>query len=456
MTGMLSLEQLKKEVKAGSIDTVLACQVDMQGRLMGKRFHGKFFIDSAWEETHSCNYLQATDMEMDTVPGYRATSWAAGYGDYTMKPDMTTLRRVPWLENTALVLCDVLDHHTHDEVPHSPRAVLKKQARALEARGMQAMMASELEFFLFEDSYELAQKLGYRDLTTISAYNEDYHIFQTTKEEEVMRSIRNGLADAGIPVENSKGEADGGQEEINVCYTDALTMADRHSIIKNACKEIAWSKGRALTFLAKWNYDKAGSSCHIHQSLWGKDGRKSMFFDRRGDHGMSSTMRHYLAGLLTHASEITYFLAPYINSYKRFQAGTFAPTKAIWSLDNRTAGYRLCGADTKAVRIECRVGGSDLNPYLAYAALIAAGMDGIDNKLDLEEAFIGDAYEGRRLREIPKTLRDATRALDKSKMLRAAFGDEVVDHYVHAARWEQFEYDRRVTDWEVARGFERA
>jgi len=456
MTGMLSLDQLRKEVEAGTIDTVLACQIDMQGRLMGKRFQAEFFCESAWEETHSCNYLQATDMEMDTVPGYKSTSWEAGYGDYTMKPDLTTLRRIPWLEGTALVLCDVLDHATHAEVAHSPRAVLKKQAARLEAMGMKAFMATELEFYLFDDSFGEAHDKGYRQLRTTSAYNEDYHIFQTTKEEDVMRAIRNGLHGAGVPVENSKGEADAGQEEINVQYTDALSMADRHVIVKNGCKEIAWLKGRALTFMAKWDYDFAGNSSHVHQSLWSADGTTSLFHDPNAEHGMSELMRHYLAGLLMHASEITYFLAPYINSYKRFQAGTFAPTKAIWSLDNRTAGYRLCGAGSKAVRVECRVGGADLNPYLAMAALIAAGLDGIENKLELEAPFVGDAYGGRRLREIPTTLRDATTALTKSKMLRSAMGDEVVDHYVHAAKWEQAELDRRVTDWEIARGFERA
>lgn len=233
-------------------------------------------------------------------------------------------------------------------------------------------------------------------------------------------------------------------------------MADRHAIIKNGCKEIAWSRGKAITFLAKWNYAAAGSSSHIHQSLWSADGKSSKFYDESGKYGMSEMMRHYVAGLLTHASEITYFLAPYINSYKRFMAGTFAPTKAVWSKDNRTAGYRLCGEDTKAIRIECRVGGSDLNPYLAFAALIAAGISGIENKMELEAPFVGDAYGGKDVREIPRTLRDATAALTESKMLRAAFGDEVIEHYARAGRWEQEEYDRRVTDWEVARGFERA
>lgn len=450
-----TFEELTKDVAEGRIDTVLACQVDMQGRLMGKRFHAQFFIDGAYEETHSCNYLLATDMEMETVSGYKSTSWAAGYGDYTMKPDMATLRRIPWLEGTALVLCDVLDHHTHEEVPHSPRAILKKQIKRLEAMGMKAFMASELEFFLFDQTYDHARESGYRDLKLVSGYNEDYHIFQTTKEEDVMRAIRNGLQGADIPVENSKGEASAGQEEINVRYADALTMADRHAIIKNGCKEIAWSKGKAITFLAKWHYNAAGSSSHIHQSLWSLDG-KPLFFDRQAKHGMSETMQHYVAGLLAHASEVTYFLAPYINSYKRFMAGTFAPTKAVWSKDNRTAGYRLCGEDTKAIRIECRVGGSDLNPYLAMAALIAAGIAGIEGKLDLEKPFVGDAYGGKDVREIPGTLRAATDAMRGSKMLREAFGEDVIAHYTRAAEWEQEEYDRRVTDWEVARGFERA
>jgi len=455
MAGKLTLEDLKQRVANGEIDTVLTVQVDMQGRLMGKRMHADFFVDSAWQETHSCNYLQATDMEMETVEGYKSTSWESGYGDYTMKPDLETLRLIPWLEGTALVMCDVLDHHTHEDVPHSPRAVLKKQVARLESLGMRAMMASELEFFLFKNSYEEAQLQGYRNLSPVSAYNEDYHIFQTTKEEDVMRAIRNGLNGADIPVENSKGEADAGQEEINVRYADALTMADRHAIIKNGCKEIAWSKGKALSFMAKWSYDHAGSSSHIHQSLWSLEG-EPLFFDQGSEHGMSGLMRHYLAGLLSHASEITYFLAPYINSYKRFMEGTFAPTKAIWSMDNRTAGYRICGSDTRAVRIECRVGGADLNPYLAMAALLAAGMDGIENKRELEAPFVGDAYGGRDVREIPSTLRDATRELDGSTMLREAFGDEVIDHYVHAANWEQYESDRRVSDFEVARGFERA
>ena len=455
MAGKLTLDELSQAVTDGEIDTVIAAQTDMQGRLMGKRFQAEFFVDSAWRETHSCNYLLATDMEMVPVDGYKSTSWEAGYGDYMMKPDLSTLRRIPWLDGTALVLCDTLDHHGHEDVPHSPRAILKKQIARLHEMGMKAKMASELEFFLFRDSYEEAREKGHRGLSPISAYNEDYHIFQTTKEEDVMRAIRNGLQGADVPVENSKGEASAGQEEINVRYGDALTMADRHVIIKNGCKEIAWSKGRSISFMAKWSYDAAGSSSHIHQSLWSL-GDEPLFFDAKKKYGMSETMRHYLAGILLHAGEITFFLAPTINSYKRFMAGTFAPTKAVWSRDNRTVGYRICGADSEAVRVECRVGGADLNPYLAMAALIAAGIDGIENKRKLEGEFSGDAYGGKGVREIPSTLRAATDEMNGSKMLRAAMGDDVIDHYVHAAKWEQFEYDRRVTDWEVTRGFERA
>jgi glutamine synthetase len=320
---------------------------------------------------------------------------------------------------------------------------------------MSAFFASELEFYLFDETYETAADKKYDGLKTAGRYIEDYHILQTTKEEGVMRAIRTGLQGAGIPVENSKGEWGPGQEEINVRYSDALTMADRHVILKNAVKEIALLQSKAVTFMAKWRFDLAGSSSHIHSSLWDAAGKKCLFQDEKGEHGMSRLMQHYVAGQLAYAREITWFLAPYVNSYKRFQAGTFAPTRAIWSMDNRTAGYRLCGAHSRAIRIECRIGGADLNPYLAYSALLAAGLAGIEEKLELEAPFVGDAYQDKRLREVPKTLREATALMDKSKMLRAAFGDEVIDHYVHTAEWEQFEYDRRITDWELKRGFER-
>ena len=450
----LSFDELKTQVADGRIDTVIAAFPDMQGRLMGKRFHAQFFVDSAWEETHCCNYLVATDLEMVTVEGYASTSWESGYGDYIMRPDMDTLRVTPWLDGTAMVLCDLLDHHTHDLVPHAPRTVLKKQLARLADYGLKTASATELEFFVFRESFDAMRDKGYRDMTPISAYNEDYHIFQTTKEEGLMRQIRNGLFAAGVAVENTKGEADAGQAEINIHYADALSMADTHVLVKNAVKEIAFLNDRAITFLAKWHHDAAGSSSHIHQSLWTEDG-KPAFFDESAPHGMSELMQHYLAGLLAHASEVTYFLAPYINSYKRFAKGTFAPTKAIWSVDNRTAGYRVVAPDTKGVRVECRVGGSDLNPYLALAAQLAAGLAGIDAKQKLEPEFSGDAYNAESARSIPETLREATVALDESRMLRAAMGDDVIDHYVRAARWEQEDFDRKVTDYEVARGFER-
>ncbi|CAN5472763.1 glutamine synthetase family protein [soil metagenome] len=455
-SGQLTFAQLKSETNAGNIDTVIAAFPDMQGRLIGKRFHAQFFVDGAYEETHGCNYLLAVDIDMEPVPGYKAASWQKGYGDFVIKPDLATIRLTPWLEKSALVLCDVLDHHTHELVPHAPRTILKTQLARLSAKKMKAYMASELEFFLFDESYESANQKSYANLKTAGYYIEDYHILQTTKEEGVMRAIRNGLHGAGIPVENSKGEWGPGQEEINVKYAEALDMADRHVVMKNGCKEIAWSLGKAVCFMAKWNYGLAGNSSHIHQSLWSANGRTSLFYDKKGEHGMSALMKQYLAGQLAHASELTYFLCPYINSYKRFMAGTFAPTRAVWSFDNRTAGYRLCGADTKAVRVECRVGGADLNPYLAFAALIAAGLDGIEKKMELEPVFAGDAYDtSHKLREIPKTLRDATELLDKSAFLRKSFGDDVIDHYVHTAKWEQFEYDRRITDWELKRGFEQ-
>jgi len=454
MSGNLSFEQLKQAVAAGEIDTVVVAFVDMQGRLLGKRFHAEFFVNGGSEETHACNYLLTADIDMEPVPGYAAASWAKGYGDFVMKPDLGTLRRIPWLESTALVLCDVLDHH-HHELPHSPRQILKRQIARLAERKMRAFFASELEFYLFDESYESAIDKRYHGLKTAGRYIEDYHILQTTKEEGYMRAIRNGLQGAGIPVENSKGEWGPGQGEINVRYADALAMADQHVVIKNGLKEIAHLQGKSVTFMAKWRYDLAGSSAHVHASLWDEAGKTPLFLDKNSEYGMSKLMRQFVAGQVKYARDMTYFLAPYINSYKRFQAGTFAPTKAVWSLDNRTSGFRLCGEGTKGIRIECRIGGADLNPYLAFAGLIAAGLAGIDEKLELEAPFTGDAYVSENVPEVPKTLREAVECLDRSELMREVLGSTVVDHYVHTGRWEQFEYDRRITDWELKRGFEQ-
>ena len=454
MPGNLTFDALKEAVARGEIDTVLVAGIDMQGRLMGKRFHAAFFLESGHEETHCCNYLLAVDMDMTTVQGYRSSNWETGYGDYVLKPDMTTLRRVPWLEGTALVLGDLLDHH-HNPVPHSPRAILRKQVDRARAMGFDAMMATELEFYLFDNSYEALRDSNFTGLRPVSAYNEDYHIFQTTKEEGVMRAIRNGLYAAGIPIENSKGEADAGQEEVNYRYSDALDTADNHSIVKHGIKEIAWTKGKSVTFMAKYDHRKAGSSAHCHQSLWTLDG-KPAFADADDQHGMSATMKHYMAGQLAYARDMTVFLAPYVNSYKRFSIGMFAPTKAVWSADNRTAGFRVCGVQSKAIRVECRIPGSDVNPYLVCAALLAAGLTGIEEKMPLEPEMKGDMYAAGNVREIPKNLRDAADMLNKSTMLRAAFGDDVVDHYHHAAQWEISETDRVVTDFEIQRLLERA
>ena len=454
MAGLMTLADLRAAFDAGEIDTVMVAAPDMQGRLVGKRFHAAHFLDSGYQETHCCNYLFATDMEMVTVAGYASTSWAKGYGDYVMKPDLSTLRRVPWLPGTALVLCDMLDHHTHQEIAISPRAILKRQVARAQALGYQPMAATELEFYIFEQSYDALRDGGTDHLTPVSAYNEDYHLFQTTKEEPLMRALRNGLYGAGIPVENSKGEAEAGQEEINIRYDAMVTTADFHVITKQATKEIAHALGKSVTFMAKYDHRRAGSSSHVHQSLWTLDGAPA-FLDKDAEYGMSALMRQYMAGQLAHAREITALLAPYVNSYKRFCVGMFAPTKAVWSLDNRTAGFRVCGDGTKAVRVECRIGGADLNPNLACAALLAAGLAGIEGKMDLEPEMQGDSYRKADAREIPKTLRESANLLQGSAMLRAAFGDDVVDHYTRAARWEIEEHDRVVTDFERQRLLER-
>ncbi len=453
MPGNLTLEGLRAAVDRDEIDTVLVAAVDMQGRLMGKRFHARHFADHGWHETHCCNYLLAVDMEMTPVPGYASANWQRGYGDYAVRPDLATLRRIPWAPGAALVLADLVDHHSGEEVAISPRAILKRQVARARAMGFEPMMATELEFYIFDNSYE-SLRGGIAGLVPVSGYNEDYHLFQTAKEEGLMRAVRNGLWGAGIPVENTKGEADAGQHEINIRYSDALDTADGHAIVKHAVKEIAWSQGRSVTFMAKYDHRRAGSSAHVHQSLWA--GGQPAFLAPGEGHGMSPTMQHFLAGQLAHAREIAAFLAPYVNSYKRFTVGMFAPTKAVWSSDNRTAGFRVVGEGTRGIRVECRIPGADINPYLCLAALLAAGLAGIEARLPLEPEAKGDNYHADGVREIPRSLREAADLLAGSAMLRSAFGSDVVDHYVHAARWEVAEMDRVVTDFELARGFERA
>ena len=451
----MTFEALKTQIAEARIDTVLACLVDMQGRLMGKRFHAQAFLEIAEAETHCCNYLLATDLGMATPDGYAATSWAKGYGDYVMKPDLSTLRPMPWLAGTAIVLCDVLDHHSRAPVAHAPRELLKRQIARAAAMGLTPIMATELEFFLFQGTHDEIARRGFQ-LQPISNYNQDYHIFQTSKEEPIMRPIRNHLRAMGVPVEGSKGEAEAGQEELNIRYAEALATADHHTLAKHAIKEIAHQQGHAASFLPKWRHDRVGSAAHVHQSLQ-RDGVNA-FHDPARDLGKSKLLDHYLAGLIRYAADYTYFMAPYINSYKRFVKDSFAPTQTVWSVDNRTAAFRLCGDGTPAVRIECRTPGADMNPYLALAAMLAAGLKGIEDRLPLPDPFTGDAYAGGDddTRHIPRTLRDARAALLGSDMLRDAMGDAVIAHYARAAEVEIDDFNRVVTDYEIARGLEKA
>lgn len=463
MSRGLDLTALAQEVEAGRIDTVVTALPDLYGRLVGKRITGHFFLDEVSRHgMHVCDYLLACDMEMDPTPGYAFTSWETGYGDLHAVPDLATLRRVAWQERTALVLCDAVAQEGGGEhaplVSVAPRSILKRQlARALE-RGIVAKMGSELEFFLFRDSFASARAKGYQDLETTQSYVEDYHLLSGSMVEDVIGAIRRHMDASGVPVEFSKGEWGPGQHEINLRYAHALEMADRHVVYKLGAKEIAHRAGFALTFMAKWDEGLAGSSLHVHGSLWSRDDRP-LFAEPGGP--LEGTrieapelFRWYLGGLLAHAHELAFFFAPTVNSYKRFREGTFAPTRIAWSYDNRTAGFRVVGRGP-SLRIECRIPGADANPYLAYAALLAAGLDGIERKLEPGPAFDGDAYKATGLPQVPRTLPQAIQALEESAFARAAFGSEVVDHLLHFARTEQASFEACVTDFERRRYFER-
>ncbi|MEE2688237.1 MAG: glutamine synthetase family protein [Pseudomonadota bacterium] len=454
MTGILDREELERLIFEGNIDTVLVCFPDMQGRLVGKRVTGRFYIEEVQREMHVCDYLLAVDMEMEPVPGFKAASWDRGYGDFAVRPDPKTLRRIPWLEGTALVIGDCVDH-CGDDLPHAPRSILKRQLARANAAGFTVKMGSELEFYLFDETYEEVVAKRYENLKTAGEYIEDYHIFQTTKEEDLIRAVRNGMEGAGVPVEFSKGEWGPGQEEINLRYAEALQMADRHSIYKNGLKEMAWQRGKSVTFMAKWREDLAGNSCHIHSSLWRLEDGTPAFPGTNDANDWSETFQNYLAGQVALARDMTLFLAPYINSYKRFQSGSFAPTKTVWSRDNRTAGFRVIGSSA-GLRVENRLPGADVNPYLAFAATVAAGLYGIEKGLSPMGEAMGNIYEQADAVDVPLTLREAIIALELSEPMRMAFGEDVVEHYLHAARWEQSEYDRRITDFELKRNFERS
>ena len=442
---MLTLDELRDEVERGSIDTVVAAFTDMQGRLMGKREHAAYFLEESAEHgIEGCNYLLALDMEMDPQPGYTMASWERGYGDFHLTPDLATLRRVPWLEATALVLCDVA-WEDGSPVVASPRQILKRQVERAAAVGFEPMFGSELEFYLVKESYAEAHVKHYRDLTPSVPYILDYHVLATTFDEPLIRQIRNGMHGAGIPVESSKGEAWPGQHEINFRFADALTAADRHSIYKNGAKEIAHLNGNAITFMAKPDHTWIGNSCHIHASLW-RDGANLFGVDEE-------TFARFLAGQIACTRELALFFAPNVNSYKRYAAGSWAPTTLAWGHDNRTCGFRIVGHG-HARRIETRIPGGDVNPYLAFAAMIAAGLHGVEQGLGLPPPLEGNAYESAAER-FPSTLREAVDALHRGSAARAAFGDEVVDHYLNYGRTEQRLFDEAVTCYERERLFER-
>jgi glutamine synthetase len=449
-TGMLTVDELRTLVDDGEIDTVLVGITDMQGRLQGKRCAARYFLEEVVEHgTEGCNYLMAVDVDMETVPGYKMSSWSSGYGDLLMKPDFDTLRLIPWYPGTALVICDVLNIDGAPVGP-SPRQILRRQLDRLTEHGWDAYVGTELEFIVFDETFESAWNKGYRDLTPSNQYNVDYSMLGTGRLEPLLRDIRNGMEGAGMYVESAKGECNLGQHEIAFRFDEALATCDNHSIYKTGAKEIAVRHGKALSFMAKFD-EREGNSCHIHISLRSKDGEAVMAGDR--EHGFSRLMEHFMAGQIACTEELTYFFAPNINSYKRFVPGSFAPTAVAWGLDNRSCALRVVGHG-ESLRVENRVPGGDVNPYLAVAALVAAGLHGIENELELEPALEGSAYDSD-APKVPHTLRDARDAFAESKVAREAFGEEVIEHYLNNARIELEAYDAAVTDWERVRGFER-
>jgi glutamine synthetase len=429
----------------------------MQGRFMGKRVTGDYFLEEILGEEglHACLYLVTVDMEMEPLPGYSYANWDTGYGDFKMVPDLGTLRRVPWLEKTAIVVCDLYSEHGDEPVDVSPRQILKRQVERARDMGYSFGAATELEFYLFKDSFDDANGRGYKNITPHSPYIQDYHILQTTKDEWVIRQIRNGMTAAGIPVEFSKGEFGRGQHEINIRYSDPVETSDWHSIYKNGVKEIVALNGVAATFMAKWSMAEAGSSCHIHSSVWDGDGRESLMWDEQDPDHMSETFRHYLGGLMSTAREMAWMFAPTVNSYKRYQAESWAPTAIAVGADNRTCGFRLIG-EHKSFRIESRIPGADVNPYLAFAATLAGGLHGIENKIEPPDVFRGNAYEAKDVERVPTSLHEAIACFEASDVARGAFGDFVFEHLLNTAIQEQSIFDNNVvTDWELMRYFER-
>jgi glutamine synthetase len=458
MNGRIDLDELKRRMEDGTIETVLVVFPDMYGRLVGKRIVARYFVDEVvGHGMHACDYLLACDMDMDPVPGYAFTSWARGYGDFRPIPDFGTMRIASWLDKSALVLCDVYAKTEDSRVSLAPRSILRRQVDRAAEMGFTAFGASELELYVFNDSYETAARKGFINIEPMGRVIEDYHILQGTKEEALIGAIRSHLERSGVPVESSKGEWGPGQQEIGLRYAELIEMADRHTIYKHAAKEIAWQQGRAVTFMAKWDERYAGSSCHIHMSLWDRDGKKPLFpgDDTLGSVRCSPTFRHFLGGWMAHIRELFAFYAPYPASYKRYVAGSFAPTGIAWSFDNRTAGFRIVG-EGPSLRIECRAPGADANVYLAFAATLAAGLDGIEKQTEPPPSFEGDVYAAVHLPQVPHSLNESIAALEASPWARQILGDDVVDHYLHFFRTEQRKFDAVVTDWERRRYFEQA
>src|SRR6266704_6502044 len=456
MPGRLDARSLEALVRKGEIDTVLTVVPDHYGRLMGKRMVGRYFVDHVLADgVHACIYLLTVDMEMEPQAGFTLTSWERGYGDMKMVPDLATLRVIPWLPKTALVFCDVYDD---DGAPieEAPRWVLKRQVARAAAQGYLVKTAAELELYCFRETFEQARAKRYQNLTPVSDYLEDYHILQTSREEPLVRAIRNGMEAADVPVETSKGEWGKGQEEINLEYAEAVEIADRTALYKHGTKEIAHLQGCSVTFMAKYDMGSAGSSFHLHSSLWDRGGKKALFATK--GHGAPKTLPtlfgQWLAGQIAMAGDFAYFYAPSVNAYKRDQSGSFAPTRIVAGWDNRTCGFRLCG-EGSGLRVENRIPGADANPYLAFAATIAAGLHGVASRLKAPKLYEGNAYEDSTLPQVPKTLREAIAELERSKVARAAFGERMVEHYLHTARLEQGAFDQVVTDWELMRNFER-
>ena len=453
--GLLNLDQLKRLAREDEIDTVLVVFPDLYGRFMGKRFDADFFLESAARDgTHCCNYLLTVDMEMEPVPGYDLANWESGYGDFHMVPDLSTLRQVTWLEKTAMVICDLEDDKGHAPVAEAPRSLLRGQLAAASAAGHDVFAASELEYYMFEDTYREAHEKGYSGLRPTGWYLEDYHMLQGTRVEKLNQAVRRNLKRSGVPVENSKGEWGLGQHELNIRYAEALDMADRHSVYKQCFKEIADELEMSVTFMAKYDDNQAGSSCHVHLSLWENGHNAFHGEDELGPVRCSETFRWFLGGWIAHVPDVMVFYAPTPNSYRRYQSGSWAPTQLAWSHDNRTAGFRVVGSGS-SLRIECRLPGADCNPYLVYAAALASGLDGISRQIEPPPHFEGDVYQAKDLPSVPANLAEATDLFEKSSFAREAFGDSVVDHYTRFFRTEEAARDTTDSQWDRKRYFER-